>query len=135
MWKSANIEEVKASTETFVVPSMSPAEISITSGFAPGWSGTIKYGISQEGFLYIQHNLAKTSNIGVYEVIYTMPAIYADFRGISSAPGINVTSIVANSSVSVVLEGDGTIVVSNHGASLAVNRPYPGVLIARKTVY
>lgn len=55
---------------------IAPTETVITSGFAAGWSGQIKYGKTQENLLFLEFTqLLRNTIIGTtIEVVYTLPA-------------------------------------------------------------
>lgn len=73
--KNATVGSPVVSTEPFVEPSMKPIENIITSGFASGWTGEIRYDKYREGDMHIQVTLTKSSDYGGGgTLLYTFPA-------------------------------------------------------------
>lgn len=97
-----------------------PVETVITSGFASGWTGVVRYSKTQEGILIVNIvNLQKTSDISTsaVETIYTLPVGYRPsyFQRVLVI-GLNSSAVRINgSALDVYVATDGTLGIFNCG--------------------
>lgn len=102
---------------------ITPVEtLTITSGFAAGWSGAIKVHKTQEGILiYDIQSLAKSSAISANEVVYTFPLFWRPATGVQNVVvGQNtVTGVIAGSVVELLIESGGALSARNLGSVTA----------------
>ena len=122
-WSSAFVTSLADITHIVepVLRGGAPVLTTVTTGFAAGWSGTLRHGRTNEGLLcLVLENLAKTTAIGTAEeTILTLPttaylrhAFNTNVSGLDSAG-----NVVVNSSVRIILGG--SITVSNVGGVTA----------------
>ena len=122
-WSSAFVTSLADITHIVepVLRGGAPVLTTVTTGFAAGWSGTLRHGRTNEGLLcLVLENLAKTTAIGTAEeTILTLPttaylrhAFNTNVSGLDSAG-----NVVVNSSVRIILGG--LITVSNVGGVTA----------------
>ena len=124
--ENASMGDVVASTETFVVPSMAPAETVITSGFAAGWSGEIRIRKNQEGQKTMTWLLTRNADIVATEVAFVLSEEYRPYFGAFQhiiGRRADTSAFVPNSLIGVdVVASSGNIVFSNAGVSTNVRR-------------
>lgn len=121
----------KIASNTWVLDGdISSVVTTINSGFASGWSGTVKYMIDQEDGLRINlKDMVKTSDITNYEVVYTFPASLNLYVGASSKPGFTSANVIVNDSIITFLIENGNLIASNHGSVTANVRKLFGTTI------
>lgn len=112
---------------------ISPTEITVNTGFAAGWSGSIKYGKTQENIIFVKiEDLQKTSDISTTpEVIYTLPVGYRPI-GVQrlSVIGLNASAIRINGSMlDVLITNNGTLNICNNGSVTANVRRLAGAQV------
>lgn len=113
--------------------SEAPVETIITTGFASGWSGTLKITKTQEGQIsYNIDTLIKTTDILTSgEIVYTLPLELRPTKGTRKlVVGLNSTSgYVNNSALDIMVTTNGNMYVSNVGGVTANVRRINGVTI------
>lgn len=128
-----NVPTLNNKTPAYAV---TPTETIITSGFAAGWSGTVRYSKTQEGLLVIYMVLDKTSDILVAgEYIFTLPVGYrpSQYQRSPCAGWTSTTGERVNgSALEIAVSASGAIGVGSCGSVSTNVRAIAGAIFIAK---
>ena len=112
-----------------------PTEITISTGFASGWSGDIKYRINQEGLKTLVLSVEKTTDLTTTaETIATIPAIASTYpfgcSTISSLWTGSFATRVQGAMCEIRVDTSGNIKITSIGSVTATAKAINGTLMS-----